>query len=168
MNDPIERPDVPVTPVRSVRVPPPGPRRPSATRAQSSRRGRLAYLARRGNTNALVHGVFAIVANQPDVEIEVELVYATHPALDRLADRRLVELYASANVMRQRALVAMQTGGLTPVLTSYDARLAPMLERLEQKVHDRERRRLAERNAKQVVDLSAFAPPRRASGAKQR
>src|SRR6266508_3751907 len=108
MSDVGERPDVPAIPRRSVWVPPPGPRRPSATRAQSARRARLRFLARQGNVNALRHGAFAVVANAADVAVEVDITFATHPALEVLADRRLVELFATCNVQRQRALSAMQ------------------------------------------------------------
>lgn len=144
---------------------PPVPR-PSLTRSASTRRARLRGLAQQGNTRALRHGVLAVVLNGPDVALEVDLVYATHPGLDPMADRRLVELYATSQVQRHRALAAMASEGLTPVLTSYDARLAAMVERLERAVHERERTRLGERQSKRVVDLSGYAPPRKGQKAK--
>lgn len=119
--------------------------RPSATRGASLSRASRVRELNRGNVNAWRHGVFAQVAAAPDVATEVALTLAAHPGLDPIVDRRLVELLATTRVSRQRALLAMATEGLTPVLTSYDARMAPLEERLERTVVERERLRLAER-----------------------
>ena len=111
----------------------------------------------KGNARALRHGVFASVANQPDVQIEVALIYAARPLLDPIADRRLVELLASTNVQRQRALLAMQSEGLSALLTAYDSRLAALVERLERAVHERERER-ATVVGQLPADLSRYLP----------
>lgn len=109
----------------------------------------------KGNARALRHGVFAVVNNQQDVQTEVALTYAARPLLDPIADRRLVELLATTNVQRQRALIAMQQDGLSQQLTSYDARLAALVERLERAVHDRERERQTVARQR-PVDLSEY------------
>ena len=114
-------------------------RRPGASRV------RRVQELQRGNTRALRHGVFAEVLNAPDVATEVALVYAGRPALDPIRDTRLVELLATTNVQRQRAIAAMQREGMSQQLTSYDARLAALVERLERAVHERERERIKER-----------------------
>ena len=120
-------------------------------------------MAREGNANALKHGVFAIVANGPEVRTEVELILATHPGLDPLVDGRFVELLATTNVQRQRAVIAMQTEGMTHVLTAYESRLSAQVERLERAMVIRERERLAGDKRRTVSDLSAYAPSRRAA-----
>lgn len=74
----------------------PSPRAASGlTRSMAARRRRLREEAQRGNRNALRHGTFAEVANAADVALEVEVVYATHPALDPVADRRLARALGS-------------------------------------------------------------------------
>jgi hypothetical protein len=119
-------------------------------------RARRVEEVRRGNPGAWRHGVFSIVGNQLDVMTEVALVFASHPLLDPIADRRLVELYATTNVQRQRCLIAMQEQGLTAQLTSYDSRLAALVERLERAVHEREQERIAAAHTA-PVDLSQYA-----------
>jgi len=110
--------------------------------SSSQRRRRDAML---GNSRALSHGVFSKTgANARDATVEVSLLYAVHPGLDDLADRRLVEQLALASVAHRRALAAIEQDGLTSTLTSYVTRLAALIERLEQKVHDRERERIHE------------------------
>jgi hypothetical protein len=110
--------------------------------ASSSQRRRRDLML--GNSRALQHGVFAKSANAQDVAVEVALIFGgTHPGLDPLADRRLVEQLALASVQHRRALLAIEADGLTPTLTSYCVRLAQLVERLEQKVHDREKERIA-------------------------
>ena|SRR2546423_12149043 len=112
---------------------------------------------RRGNANAWRHGVFSVIGNQLDVQTEVALVFASHPLLDPIADRRLVELYATTNVQRMRCLIAMSEHGLTAQLTSYDSRLAALVERLERAVHEREQERRTVAG-QQPTDLSRFLP----------
>jgi hypothetical protein len=99
-----------------------------------------------GNVKSLRHGVFAIVQNARDVSTEIALTLATYPSLHPIADRRLVELLAETRVQRQRAIIAMTTEGqgLTAVLTSYDARLSALEERLERTLYERERQRRAD------------------------
>ena len=88
------------------------------------------------------------------------LTYAARPGLDPIADRRLVELLATSTVQRSRALLAMRgTEGLTGVLTSYDARLAPLVERLERQVHQREQERVPlARKAQPAYTTGQYAP----------
>lgn len=119
--------------------------RPSATRGASLSRSNRVYQLRQGNVNSLRHGVFAKVQAAQDVATEIALTLVAHPDLDPVRDRRLVEHLATTRVSRQRALLAMETDGLTQILTSYDARLSPLEERLERTVDERERRRIAER-----------------------
>lgn len=118
-------------------------RRPSLTRSASLSRARRREELGRGNANALRHGIFAVVANLPDVATEVELQFTARPGLDRIRDRRLVEAFALAAVQHRRAIEAMATAGLTEHLTAYEARLAPLVERLERTIHERERERLS-------------------------
>jgi hypothetical protein len=110
-----------------------------------------------GNSRALQHGVFAKSANARDVAVEVTLIYGTMPDLDDLADRRLVEQLALASVQHRRALLAIETDGLTGTLTSYVIRLGQLVERLERAVHDREKERIAQLRRGKVIDLSAYA-----------
>ncbi len=115
--------------------------KPSATRAASASRAQRRRMLLEGNVNALSHGVFAIVANQRDVQIEVALIYVARPNLDPIADLRLVEQLATANVQRHRAIAAMEGEGFTQTLTSYASRLDALVERLERAVHERDRER---------------------------
>lgn len=123
--------------------------------ASSSQRRRHDLLL--GNSRALQHGVFAKSANARDVAVEVTLIYGTMPDLDDLADRRLVEQLALASVQHRRALLAIETDGLTGTLTSYVIRLGQLVERLERAVHDREKERIAQLRRGKVIDLSAYA-----------
>lgn len=134
-------------------------RKSSPTRSTSARRARLVQEARKGRPNALRHGVFAVISNGPDVACEVALAYALHPHLDPLADRRLVEELALALVQRRRVVLAMQTEGFTAVLTSYESKLAPLSERLERAVHERDQQRAAAKGKAGAVDLSRYGQP---------
>ena len=134
-------------------------RTPSLTRSASARRTRLRQEALRGNTNAMRSGIFAEVSNRPDVANEIALIFATHPNLDELADRRLVEELAISLVQRRRVFLAMQTEGFTAVLTSYEARIGPLCERQERAVHDRDQQRAAAKGKAGAVDLSRYGQP---------
>lgn len=135
-------------------------RRPGASRV---RRVQELY---RGNARALRHGVFAQVLNAPDVATEAALIFAARPSLDLIRDARLVELLATTNVQRQRAIAAMERDGMSSQLTSYDARLAALVERLERAVHERERERIKEaRTSEHAADLSRFRSVPRGKGA---
>ena len=137
----------------------PGPRRPSATRAASIRRARRSKLARDGNVNAMSHGARADVVHREDVSLEVALTFATHRFLDPVADLRLVEHLALSRMQHAAAIAAMQTDGLTSTLTSYETKLATLIERLEQQVHDRDRQREAEAaSTLKADDLAAYRP----------
>ena len=126
------------------------------TRPGASRVRRVQEL-QRGNTRALRHGVFADVLNAPDVATEVALIYAARPSLDPIRDSRLVELLATTNVQRHRAIAAMERDGLSQQLTSYDSRLAALVERLERAVHERERERIRDqRTQASHLDLSQY------------
>lgn len=113
-------------------------------RSVASSRQRRRSEALKGNARAFSHGIMAVVANQPDTATECALTYASHPDLDPIADLRLVESYALAAVQYRRAVVAIYRDGMTPVLTAYSTRLAALVERLEAKVHDRERERISQ------------------------
>lgn len=131
------------------------PRR-SLTRGASLSRRRHIEEIRRGNVNSLRHGVFAVVQNAQDVATEIALTLETYPGLHPIADRRFVELLAEARVQRQRAILAMTVEGLTPTLTAYDSRLSQLEERLERALYERERQRLAERDAKDPDPLARY------------
>lgn len=88
--------------------------------------------------------------------MEVALTFAAHPALDRIADARLVELQAMNVVRRARCQIAMEKDGLTAVLTSYDRSLAALVERGEQRLHERERERIKSFRQRPLVDLSQY------------
>lgn len=132
----------------------------SPARSLAASRGRRRHDLMLGNANALQHGVFALTANERGASIEAALLYVTHPDLDDLADRRLVEQLALASVQHRRALLAIEADGLTPTLTSYVIRLGQLVERLEHAVHDRERERQAQLRRGKIVDLSQYAPVR--------
>lgn len=134
---------------------------PNPNRSRSASRARRRQELLRGNTRAMRHGAFAEVAALPDVATEVDLLFAAHPALDPIRDRRLVELLATSNVRRQRCLLAMERDGMTQTLTAYDARLAPLVERLERAVHERERERLVEASKTSGDPLERFRTARR-------
>jgi len=129
----------------------------SPARSLASHRSRRRWEVQRGNQNSMRHGIFAIVANEVDTATEIALTFAACPSLDGIADLRLVESYALAAVQYRRALAAIDTDGLTSILTSYATRLAALTERLERAVHDRERERQAamRRGASMVIQLQA-------------
>src|SRR5689334_18748439 len=108
--------------------PQPRLRRPGASRV------RRVQEVQRGNVRAWKHGVFSIIGNQLDVMTEVALVFASHPLLDPIADRRLVELYATTNAQRQRCLKVLSRGNgdAVPVVTGPTApiRLPSLASRL--------------------------------------
>jgi hypothetical protein len=147
-----------VTNPHPIRIPKAGPRPPSLTRSASNRRTRYVQEAKKGNVNGLRHGAFATVQAWPDVSTETMLIFATRPALDPLRDRRLVELLATSNVQRQRTLLAIEAEGMTSTLTSYESRLAALVERLERAVHERERERIQEHKAATAVPLDQYRP----------
>ena len=134
-------------------------RTPSLTRSASARAQRLREEALKGNARAMRSGIFAEVSNRPDVANEIALIFATHSHLDPLADRRLVEALALALVQQRRAIVAMQTEGMTSILTSYESRLAALSERLERAVHERDQQRAAAKGKAGAVDLSRYGQP---------
>jgi hypothetical protein len=113
-------------------------------RSLSASRSRRRHDLMLGNARALQHGVFARTANERDASVEAALLYGTHPGLDELADRRLVEQLALASVQHRRALLAIEEQGLTPTLTSYVIRLGQLVERLEEKVYVREKARISQ------------------------
>jgi hypothetical protein len=125
--------------------------RPSATRSASLSRARRVGELRRGNANALRHGLFAEVAHLPMVAAEVALQYVAHPGLDPIRDLRLVEHYALASIQLRRAHLEVERVGLTEHLGSFLGRQGTLVERLERMVDERERRNLAER-ARSVGD----------------
>jgi hypothetical protein len=139
----------------------PGPRRPSLTRSASLRRVGLANSVRQGHARPLRHGVFALVANRPDIDVETALIFAAHPALDPVADRRIVEGLAIASTQHRRAVLAIEEAGTAgmrdSVLTHWEGRLAALSERLEQAVHARaiERARAASSGGSMVRQLQA-------------
>lgn len=129
---------------------------PSSTRAATNRRRRLVELARQGNVNALRHGIVGEVANREDAALEADLIYVTHPGLDPLRDRRLVEQLAMNTVQLARCDAAMAVDGMTAVLTAYRSKLAPLVERQARGLAAVERERLA---ANAGVDpLKAYRP----------
>lgn len=117
--------------------------RPSATRAASARRVRHVQEARRGRPQAMAHGIYARVANLPDVATEVALQLALRPGLDPLRDLRLVEDFAMASVQLRRGHEAIETEGLTEHLGSFIGRQGPLVERMERSLEERERERVA-------------------------
>lgn len=147
------------------RIPKGGPRAASLTRSANASRARHVQEAKRGNVNALRHGAFATVQAWPDVSTETALIFATRPALDPIRDRRLVELLATSNVQRQRTLLAIEAEGMSSTLTSYESRLAALVERLERSVHERERERERERRAAEVEPLDKYRPRPMGTGA---
>jgi len=132
-------------------------RKPSATRAVSNARTRRVELIRQGRPGAWQHGTFSVVANAADVSVEHALVLASHPTLDPVADHRLIEDLCLARVQRNRALLAIEAEGMSTTLTSYLARLMPLVERLERAVHERARERVKDFRRRPLVDLAAYA-----------
>jgi len=147
---------------RALALPPASPAAParpvSKARSLAASRSRRRWEAARGNSNAMRHGIFALVANERDAATEVALIYAARPSLDGIADLRLVESYALAATQYRRALAAIDRDGLTSILTSYATRLAALVERLERACHDRERERQAAMRRGPIIDLSKYAP----------
>lgn len=132
-------------------------RKPSATRSASVSRARRVELLGQGRPGAWRHGTFGVVGNAQDVSTEHALIIAAHPALDPVVDHRLVEDLALARVQRNRALIAIEAEGMTSTLTSYLARLMPLVERLERAVHERARDRVRDFRRRPLVDLAAYA-----------
>jgi len=131
-------------------------RKPSATRAVSNARTRRVELLGQGRAAAWRHGTFATVGNSADVTIEHALIIAANPSLDPIIDHRLVEDLALARAQRNRAMIALESEGMTSTLTSYLSRLMPLVERLERAVHERARERVKDFRARPLVDLSQY------------
>ena len=127
----------------------------SSARSIAASRARRRSDLMKGNTISLHHGCFAVTANERDAAVEGDLIFVAHPALDAVADLRLVEQLALASVQHRRALIAIEREGLTSLLTSYVIRLGQLVERLERAVHDRERERIAQmrRGESMVIQL---------------
>lgn len=104
----------------------------------------------------MTHGIFSETLLAPDVATEIALTYASHPSLDPIADRRLVELASTVRVQRHRCLVAIERDGLTQPLTSYDRALAALEERLERSVRERERERVRDWRSRPTVNLADY------------
>ena len=121
------------------------PPRPSATRGASLSRANHVRELGKGRASALRHGLFAIVANLPEVTTEVALQYAARPGLDPIRDRRLVEQFDLASIHLRVAAIAIQAQGLTEHLGAFISKQATLVERLERTVDERDRRNLAER-----------------------
>lgn len=118
----------------------------------------------RGNVRAWRHGIFAEVAVRPDVEIEVGLIFAARPSLDPLRDTRLVEQLAMVSLRCRRVHLLIDEQGPTQLLTSYDAKLSPLAERLERAVHEREQLRIRARDeTSRSSDLARYRPAERPS-----
>jgi len=149
--------DLPATRPPGARDASPSTPRPSATRSISNRRSRRVELIRQGRPGAWQHGTFSVVANAADVSVEHALVLASHPTLDPVADHRLIEDLCLARVQRNRALLAIEAEGMSTTLTSYLARLMPLVERLERAVHERARERVKDFRRRPLVDLAAYA-----------
>lgn len=132
--------------------------RPSATRSASLRRARLSQEAKRGNTNALKHGIFARVHNAQDIANEAAIVFAAHPDLDPVADHRLVEALAIASVHHARAVLAIDEQGYQSTLVAAARDFGNRQERLERAVHERDRERRKARQASAAVDLDRYRP----------
>jgi hypothetical protein len=148
----------------AVPVPLPGESRPSATRGESNRRQRHVEEAKKGNRNAMKHGVFAVIANAPDVAMETALIYAARPSLDPIADRRIVEQLATASVQYARATVALSESdnwGSTLVAAARD--FGNRAERLERAVHQRAQERAREAAKPNADDLAQYRRPKAVS-----
>ena len=149
-------------PERALALPPASPAAParpvSKARSLAASRSRRRHDLMMGNHLALAHGCFAVTSNQRDASVEASLIYTTHPGLDDLADRRMVEQLALASVQHRKALIAIEVSGLTPTLTSYVIRLGQLVERLENHVHEREKERQAAMRRGPIIDLSAYRP----------
>ena len=138
---------------------PPSPRDASVTfrkRSVGNSRQRRRAEAAKGNANALQHGIFARVANAPDVATEIAVQMAARPSLDPLLDLRLVESYALAAVSYRRALEAIDREGMSTTLTSFAARFALLEERQERALTEREVLRQGQLRRGAVIDLSKY------------
>lgn len=134
-------------------------RRNSPTRSASNTRASRRRELLRGNANSLRHGIYATVANLPDITTEVALIYAARPSLDPIADRRLVEACATASAQYSRAVVAMERDGFTSALVAAARDFGNRAERLERAVHERANERAkAQAAATARPDLSAYRP----------
>ena len=146
-------------PERALALPPASPAAParpvSKARSLAASRSRRRHDLMLGNSLALSHGCFAKTANERDASVEAALLFATHPGLDELADRRLVEMLSLASVQHRKALLAIEADGLSPTLTSYVIRLGQLVERLEQRAHDREKERITQmrRGESMIIQL---------------
>ena len=130
--------------------------------SESGVRARAVREAKRGNTNSLRHGVFARVALEVDVAVEVALTFTIRPTLDPLADFRLVEDLAVVRVRHRRALEAINAEGPTANLTKWESNLGASSERLERAVHERAAQRAKETaQATARPDLTAYRPTAR-------
>jgi hypothetical protein len=105
---------------------------------------------------SLRHGVFSTVLNDPDVAVEVALVYAARPALDPVKDRRLVERVALDHVRYFRACHAIEEQGLSPQLQAAARDFGNRAERGEKLLHERNRERQQEQRQAQQIDLSIY------------
>lgn len=153
-NTPPASPNLPATVPPAAPVPTPRTPRLSLTRAASVSRARRSALVRLGHSRALRHGVWADALNAPGVSMEVELTFAAHPALDRIADARMVETHALNVIRRGRCQVAMDgPAGMTAILTSYDRSLAALVERGEQRLYEREQQRIRDLHRRPLIDL---------------
>lgn len=132
--------------------------RPSATRSASLSRARTVQEAKRGNVNALRHGVFARIANAQDVATETAIVFAANADLDPISDHRLAEALAIATVQHARAVLAIDEKGYQPTLVAAARDFGNRQERLERAVHERNRERSREKKASEAVDLSRYRP----------
>lgn len=150
------------TPIRVSAATAPGPRRrrkepagPRPGRRSASASRRVQELLR-GNINALRHGRFAVVALLPEVDVEVALTYAARPDLDPIRDRRLVEQFALAGIHLRIAAIDIHEHGLTEHLGAFVSRQAPLVERLERTLVERERQRLEERTRGEPHPLARY------------
>jgi hypothetical protein len=132
---------------------------PSAARRLAAQRQRAREEVIRGRIQAMRTGIYARVANLPDVALEVERQLALRPALDQLRDLRLVESFAMASVQLRRAHEAIETQGLTEHLGAFLGKHGPLVERLERSLHEREQERQASSRKAGSTGLAAFAPP---------
>jgi hypothetical protein len=104
----------------------------------------------------MTHGINSVVYAAPDIADEAAMIYATHPFLDPIADRRLVELTAVAHVQHGKAVRALEEQGYTTTLVRYESDLGKRLERHLQAVHDRDRQRQRDAKRRQTLDLAQY------------
>jgi hypothetical protein len=149
---------LPIRRVSSKPGPKPGTIRLSESHKQAIARARRVDGVRRGRVASMTHGIFSQTLLAPDVATEVLITYAAYPALDPIADRRLVELASTVRVQRHRCLAAMQEHGLIGPLTSYDRGMATLEERMERAVYERQRQRVQEFGKRPLIDLRQYEP----------